>query len=449
MTRKSRRIIVFICVVIFLVAAPPIILYSLGYRIDIKHLTIVATGGIYVRTAPTGVSITIDSTNTEKTGLLSDAVFVQDLVPGQHSVSITKDGYFDYKKNLSVKENEVTKLEHITLIKKQTPVATLETNASNFFVAPDKNTILLTQTKGSVINFETITANDLQKRQLSSAIKNSSIKDVIWSADSKKALLLMTNGGYSLLDLSLNTIASFPSLANAKQPSFNPANPGQIYYIKNNNLFINTQTAPLLKNVAAYQVSSQDITWLSYDGFLYASSLDGTTNIKITTAAFQVKKANTYKLISTAGMNFLQENTALYLLNKKTQAFELYKNPVTTVKTSPDGQKIAVTDDHHVFITILQGPSAVEKRQLTSFAEPIQNFYWLNSDYLILQLQNTIVISEIDYRDTVNTVDLSSGMTVNNIPIAIKNPQIFFNSQDRKLYFLNQNSFFVSDPLTP
>jgi len=50
--------------------------------------------------------------------MFSNSFFVQDLMPKTHIVEVKKDGYFDYKKSLAVKAKEVTKLEHITLFKK-------------------------------------------------------------------------------------------------------------------------------------------------------------------------------------------------------------------------------------------------------------------------------------------------------------------------------------------
>jgi len=117
MTKKTRWIIFLLCIAVFLIIAPYIILYSLGYRVDFSNMRLVGTGGIYVRATPNVEEIIIDDKITNKPGIFSNAVFVQNLLPTLHSVLIKKTGYHSYQKNLLVKEKEVTKLEHVILFK--------------------------------------------------------------------------------------------------------------------------------------------------------------------------------------------------------------------------------------------------------------------------------------------------------------------------------------------
>ncbi|MEK7663952.1 MAG: PEGA domain-containing protein [Patescibacteria group bacterium] len=126
MTLKTRLTILLLLVFLFLVVTPYLVLYSLGYRIDFKNQKIVATGGIYVRVQPSTANITIDNKINDATGVFSNSIFVQNLLPGEHSVSIKKDGYHDYQKNLLVKEKAVTKLENVILFGKNIPFEILD-----------------------------------------------------------------------------------------------------------------------------------------------------------------------------------------------------------------------------------------------------------------------------------------------------------------------------------
>ncbi|MBI3631423.1 MAG: PEGA domain-containing protein [Candidatus Staskawiczbacteria bacterium] len=131
MTKKIRSLILVLCVILFLIVAPYIIIYSLGYRVDFEQKRIVITGGIYVKALPQGADIVVDSKIINKTSFLSPTVFVQNLLPKQHQVEIKKDGYYDYKKTLEVKEKEVAKLEHVILFKTKIPfeILTDKTNS--------------------------------------------------------------------------------------------------------------------------------------------------------------------------------------------------------------------------------------------------------------------------------------------------------------------------------
>ena len=141
MTKKKRWIIFLASTVLFLVVTPYLTLYSLGYRIDFENKTIRATGGIYVRALPQGADIIIDSSIENKTGIFSNSVFVQNLLPKNHSVLIKKDGYYDYQKTIKVKEKEVIKLENVILFKKDILFSVLQ--KSNYFsIAPNNITLV-------------------------------------------------------------------------------------------------------------------------------------------------------------------------------------------------------------------------------------------------------------------------------------------------------------------
>ena len=136
MTKRTRLTILLACVVLFFTLTPAIVGYSLGYRFDLKHKKIVATGGIYVRALPQGADIAIDLKVKNKTGIFYQTVFAQNLVPGEHNVSIKKDGYFDYQKTLEVKEKEVTKLENVILFKQNIAFETLPSTVQSPFSGP-------------------------------------------------------------------------------------------------------------------------------------------------------------------------------------------------------------------------------------------------------------------------------------------------------------------------
>ena len=110
MSKRVRFIILLICVALFLSITPVIIGYSLGYRIDFEQKRIVATGGIYLRVWPSPADVYVDLKLKEKTSLITNSIFTQNLLPKNHLISVKKEWYFDYQKTLPVKESKVTKL---------------------------------------------------------------------------------------------------------------------------------------------------------------------------------------------------------------------------------------------------------------------------------------------------------------------------------------------------
>lgn len=355
MTKKIRLIIFSVCSVLFFIVAPYIVVYSLGYRIDFEQKKLVITGGIYVRALPLGSDVIVDSKISNRTSLLSPTVFVQNLLPKQHSILIKKDGYYDYKKNLEVKEKEVVRLERVILFKEKIPFEILTDKTSSPFL-----------------------------------IKESE----------------------------------------------------KLFIIKNGDLYKNSpeKASAILKKILSFETSGNNIIWLSLDGFLYSSSQDGKTTDKLSKTPLKINKNSSYKFTIISQNIFLFENNNLLLFNQKTKTFETFYAPVKDLKISPDGQKILYYNDNEIIYSYLNADNP-EKVFLNRFSEKIGDCFWLNDNYLIFNLAGKIVISEIDNRDSINTITLPQTLSPND--------KIFLNQQDKKLYILTKDNTLVSERLIP
>lgn len=399
MKLKTRLILLGLCVVAFLIVAPYIVLYSLGYRVDVTNLTIRGTGGIYVYAQPDPQSITIDNAPASPTGYFSSAVFMQNLMPGAHTVIIKKDGYQSYQKKLMVAEKQVTKLENVTLFKQTIPFTLLA-------ALPGKNT---------------------------------SITNLAWSPDGTKGVANVA-GTYYLVDVSAAkpSPTPLPLLAGASQVNFDPASPSRFFFIKNANLYSTAQTAPLQKNVLTYLVNNQTVTWLAADGFLYQSDAASIVPAKITTMAFAVKPTANYQLISAEGITFLQSRTDVFKLNTASQTLELFSSNITKLIASPDNQRIAYASGNQILLSTA-AKNHRDIAQLDTYASPITDVYWVNSSYLVIASGDSITISEIDARGNINKITLPP----------YKSPQIFFRQQDKKLYIFSGQNLVASERLVP
>ena len=384
MTRKTRWVLLGVCAIVFFIAAPYIVFYSLGYRVNFTTWKIHGTGGIYVYAAPEPESILIDNRAAKNTGLFSTAVFAQNLLPGPHSVLITKEGYHDYQKTLEVKEKEVTKLETVTLFKKD-------------------------------IAFQIVPA--------------------------------------ALATATQPALTAKEQFANLAKP------PTELFIIKNNTLYYADvpenapltalqKTTPAIKNIVTHKTVQSAILWLGIDGMLYRSDARGQNTQTVSTTALSINKKKTYKLESLASHIFLQEDRAAFLLNAQTGEFENFYPMVDGMELSPDGQKIAYYNTQELWYWLPKAGVVVQNILLQKTQGAIKNVYWLNNDYLIFSESDTIVISEIDVRGNINTIRLPQTIVLAEA-ITIKNPALFFEQQDKKLYLLTQNTLMVSERLVP
>lgn len=436
--------------VFFLVAVPFILAYSIGYRIDFERGKIVSTGGIYVRTNPSSeVTLNIDGTIQKKTGILSNDIFVQNLLPKVHNIVIQKDGYHDYQKNLEIRENEVTKLEHIILFKKDTLFEKIENSVSYFSVAPNNTTLLLAKNVSGIISFEIVNTESRQIERIFPSPIPGKVFWVQWSEDSKHALVKIENS-YFLADVSLVEIqmkkVSLPS--NATKVTLHPQG-DEVFYLRNGKLYSTQKPLPITEGIITYLVKDNFITWLSSNGFLYRAKTENLEPAKLSEVPFSIKAKSVYELVPSS-VTLLKENTSLFFFDQKSGKFESVYDDVADVVISPDNQKMLYCNNHEVIFSYLPYDPKQESVFLNRFSEHVSSCAWIDDHYVIFTVGNKITISEIDERDHVNAIDLPQSAVIEEgreLPIQI--PEIWFNQQDKKLYLLTQNYLLATERLIP
>ncbi|MFH1575682.1 MAG: hypothetical protein ABIB55_01935 [Candidatus Nealsonbacteria bacterium] len=115
MIKKTRTIIFFTCVVLFMLAAPTIILYSQGYRFDFETKKIVQTGGLYFKVAQRSAQVYLNGNLKDTTSIFTNSLLVENLLPKTYYIEISKDGYHSWQKTLEVREKQVTEAKNIIL----------------------------------------------------------------------------------------------------------------------------------------------------------------------------------------------------------------------------------------------------------------------------------------------------------------------------------------------
>jgi|SRR3989338_2377135 len=116
MNKKTRTILFAICVFLFALTAPSIILYSQGYRFDFETRKVVQTGGLYFKVAPRSAEVYLNSKFKNTTSVFTSSSLIENLLPKTYYAEIKKDGYYSWQKTLTVEERRVTEAKNITLI---------------------------------------------------------------------------------------------------------------------------------------------------------------------------------------------------------------------------------------------------------------------------------------------------------------------------------------------
>lgn len=448
MKRKTRAILLLSFVACFLFIAPILIMYSMGYRLDFWPVKITATGGIYIRSFPTAGQITVDSIHSEKPGLLSNSFFVQNLLPGEHSVLVSRDGYHEYFKKIPVEKNEVTKLENIMLIKKDLDFTEISESADYFSVAPNNRNAItaFTDKKTIAIRYLDLFSTDEPDNLVINQF--GVVSEIEWSENSEKAILRIENQGvnsYYFLDVSLiakndpkkPALIKLPILDKSVQrASFYPESQ-DIIFLKGGILYTKNGSA-LYKDVLAYTSSGSNILWLSSDGFLYSGDTSEVPYKKMNNGDLDISPSLKYRIFNLSGKIFLQAGNSLLSFDPILKVFEelpLVGNRYEAMP-SPDTKSIIYWNDKNIYFY-----SEAEKKYENLFTgEDIENLQWINNYYFVFTSGDKIIISETDSRGGANMVD---------IPAGAKNPEIYFNWKNGSIYFLSDKTLRASEKITP
>ncbi|TSD03542.1 MAG: Uncharacterized protein Athens071426_206 [Parcubacteria group bacterium Athens0714_26] len=119
MTIRTRKTIFYILIVFFFVIGSILLLYSNGWQFDFKNFKFYQSGAIEIGGQPENSLIKIKENNykinsqSRKNGILIPGLF-----PQTYTVTIEKDGYNSWIKNLVVKPSLITKTYPLILIPK-------------------------------------------------------------------------------------------------------------------------------------------------------------------------------------------------------------------------------------------------------------------------------------------------------------------------------------------
>ncbi len=147
MTFKTRRIVFYSLFFIFIVTGLGTIFYSQGWRINIEKCQIAKfwncqiefqkTGAIFIETKPKDVLIKIDGkTFEDKSGLIQSGTLITSLLPKTYKVTIEKEGYLPWQKDLKVEPTLVAEILKTVLIPKklEEKIISIPKTIDNFWI---------------------------------------------------------------------------------------------------------------------------------------------------------------------------------------------------------------------------------------------------------------------------------------------------------------------------
>jgi len=408
---------------IFLLAAPAIVLYSQGYRVDLENKKFSQTGGLFLKVMPKQAEVYLDGKLSKKTDFFFGSVLLENLLPQKYKVEVKKEGFYTWEKTLEIKEKQVAEAKNIILFPEDPKFSVLFSEVENFWFSPDQKKIVLKEnTQDGLWSLKLYETEKKVKTHL------------IYEAD-------ISGQSADLISLEFSPDAKKISLEAGVREQLR-------YYeidLDKTPAVLTRKEAPLLppENTLALFKSSNEIYYLDSFGYLYKTDSSFETKEKINEIPFPVTLETEYKIRKIGDLFFLQKEKFVYELNVVSKSFEMFFEGINDLKLSPGSKKLLYYSDYEIWLIFLEDDLPIhqtgDKIFLVRLSEKIKDCSWLGSNYLVFTAGNKIKISETDNRDGINIVDIKQ----------TKNPDIFWSKFEKKLYILEEKKLSVSDVLLP
>jgi len=404
MKLKTRFLLVAFGVIFFLIITPVLILFALGFKIDLKNRTVVKTGTIVVQTMPTRAQIFLD--NFKQKGLSPSTI--RFLLPKDYVIRVEKQDYQSWTKRLSVKSRLATWAnqgrEFITLF--YTAPKFIKNFPAQFAsISKEKKELLLVS--NSKISLLDINSADL--KSLTGIDIKIPITKISWQngEDSFKYLSKLKTDNFSALQL--NKIKKAETNGKISALILD----GRLYY-SGESLILNQIT----DKVADFTLENNNI-WFIKDNVLQKYNADSAT---LETIIGNLPTATNTKIIRTSKYIFLQLDSALYMVNGPLQ--KIYDR-VDDAYWVNEASELVMWNKNEI---VLFDPQKLETnlilRSSSQVFTPQLNAY---SGYLFFTNEGKIKALELDGRDHRNIYTIADA------------GESFVLSKDAKELFVQKN----------
>jgi len=442
MEKKLVKKIAFIVLVLaFLIVAPLLILNTQGYRLDLKKMKIVETGGLSIKTSVPEVSIFINDQYKNKTSNFSRDLLIQNLTPGEYKVRVEKTNYQVWEKTLNIEEKKVTKAENIYLFPKNIPFQIYKENIKDFFVSPDNKKIIFLTKNNEIVSSE-------NKIILNPEKYFADIEKIEFFGNSNKIIIKGENSLNQPIYYYLDTTnpSSLTRLKMMEKAEDYKLEEETIVYSLDHQIL---RYNPSLKTSEALKTSAEAFILKDFynlytieNGLLVRTNLLSKNQENLTEKPLKLKE---YKLFTIADKIFVfDESSSLYLFNENKKDWDLFLKTTNNFDYKTRADKVIFSNGYELWLLLLKDFDSPFFQKsgslifLSRFSSTINDLAWFNDDYFFYLLSNNLMISEIDNRDRINA------FSVTNLPVK----KFWFDEKEKLIYLLSDdNKLYVSNKI--
>lgn len=463
--KTRRRIFFYISTLAFLAIAPFLVLYSLGYTVNIQQGGVEKTGGIFVKTNQSGFTVLLNNGAIQKSSLITRGLLLGNLSPGQYRLRIEKEGHQPWEKIVAVTQFSVREIRDIILLPnpleiKKSATWSSEDNLERVFLSPKTNYAALELKnkrtgRTSVLFFKTSENKITMRFPVSGAVQ-----EIIWNAAEDTALLAVGEHAreYKRFALSNTTLAPMPifektitvlgntaarrvAQTGIKKIRFNNDADGFIILTNADSLIFwnaaTTSAALLADGVEEFEVLEDSVFFAAQNGFAALQPFHGDTAINLGRKGYALGKSPIKVVRSKRGDLFFKDGAGgLFFSSREgTGEFTLLETGVRDIALDSTEQKLFFLKQNAIGIFHLGD-------------NPYQPFEERGDTEIVFQSNDTAFLDATWYAkdnahiilNTASGVFLLDTDTRGGPRIAELNPRpakkIFWNQEEEKLYLI-------------
>ncbi|MEK7131785.1 MAG: PEGA domain-containing protein [Patescibacteria group bacterium] len=183
-THSIRLTMLIVFLTAFFVISPVIIMYTAGYRYDWQNGLLKETGAISVDVEPQNAMVYLNGIKLQD----KMPIRLNNIAPAKYSLRITAPGYFDWLKEIEVKNKQTNYTKEINLIKKNKPEILINAKINNYALSYDGRFIIYSvqKNKGAEI---WLWDNSNQQVTILSRVNGLEATTILWAEKNNYALI--------------------------------------------------------------------------------------------------------------------------------------------------------------------------------------------------------------------------------------------------------------------
>lgn len=272
-SRSKRLSMLIVFIAAFFVISPIIIMYTAGYRYDWQNGLLKETGAISIDVEPENATVYLNGIKLES----AMPIRLNNIAPAKYSLRITAPGYFDWIKEIEVKNKQTNYTKEISLIKKNKPQILVNKKIENYGISYDGRFIIYATQKNNVKEVW-LWDNTTQQDTVLTRLNTAEPVLILWAAKNNYVLIGDNNLPHSnLIAIDAENPAKQTDIAKSNNSIIkfvweNSAEP-QLYYSTKENIFLYSPVT------AKSQVVTKNtyLDWYIEDGQLWTMQLETST----------------------------------------------------------------------------------------------------------------------------------------------------------------------------